>query len=125
MHDEIDRLRSWMYEALNSLGDPQDACDHGDSKEAALRATIDEAIGKLRTGLASEQSGEVDRLRTICASAVAKLDTMQVCCRETECDRAAGRWDAERDSSCDLREVRGLIAAYERKAPRSEKPSEK
>lgn len=51
LENEVERLRSWIYEAINSLGDPQDACDHGDSEEAALRATIDEAIGKLRTGL--------------------------------------------------------------------------
>lgn len=49
--DENERLRSWMYEAINSLSDPQDACDHNDNEVAALRATIEEAIGKLRTGL--------------------------------------------------------------------------
>lgn len=53
--DEIERLRSWIYEVLNSLGDPQDACDHNNSEEAALRATIDEAIGKLRTGINEQE----------------------------------------------------------------------
>lgn len=57
---EIERLRSWMYEAINSLGDPQDACDHDDSEVAALRATIDEAIGKLRTGLADANELNAD-----------------------------------------------------------------
>lgn len=52
---ENERLKMWIYEALNSLGDPQDACDHDDSKEAALLATIDEAIGKLRTCLNQQQ----------------------------------------------------------------------
>ena len=60
MADEIERLRSWMYEAINSAADPQDACDHNDSEVEALRATLDEVIGKLRTGLkeAPDHQGE-------------------------------------------------------------------
>jgi hypothetical protein len=56
LKSENANLRDWIYEALNSLGDPQDASDHSDSEVAALRATIGEAIGKLRTGLGHGQS---------------------------------------------------------------------
>lgn len=57
---------------------------------------------------------EIDRLRSICGAALAKLDTMHVCCRETACERASD--ETLQDSSCDLRIVRGLIAAYQQTA---------
>lgn len=48
-------LRSWIYEAINSLCDPQDASDHDGDHVAALLATMDEAVGKLRSGLKNTQ----------------------------------------------------------------------
>lgn len=36
-----------VYEAMNILGDPHDACDFGDSEAAALRQTIDDAYARL------------------------------------------------------------------------------
>jgi hypothetical protein len=51
LQDKIEQLYSLVREALHSLCDPQDACDHGNSAELALRATINEAIEKLKLGL--------------------------------------------------------------------------
>lgn len=48
MDDDEDKPQDWLYEALNTLSDPRDACDHGNDEAAALRATIEDAIGQLK-----------------------------------------------------------------------------
>jgi hypothetical protein len=58
---------------------------------------------------------EIKRLRSILGAAMTKLDTMNVCCRETACERASD--ETMQDSSCDLRIVRGLLAAYQQEPP--------
>lgn len=54
--DEIERLRESIKESLHELCDPCDACDFGDSEFLALRATVDNAIGKLRNAVIEKQS---------------------------------------------------------------------
>lgn|SRR5512139_1391910 len=60
---EAAELREWIYEAINELSDPCDACDYDGSEEKALVATINNAIGKLRTALTA--AAEVEKNETL------------------------------------------------------------
>lgn len=53
---DAESLREWIREALHELCDPCDACDFGDSEFLALRATVDNAIGKLSMAIGVGQS---------------------------------------------------------------------
>lgn len=53
--------RQWLSEAVNSLGDPCDACDFGDDDAAALESTIGDALSHLEKAaalLALAEGGE-------------------------------------------------------------------
>ncbi len=44
----VKEVREWLYEAVNTLADPHDACDFDGSDVKALRQTIDDALGILK-----------------------------------------------------------------------------
>lgn len=53
---------------------------------------------------------ENTRIQSACTDALTMLDAMHVCCRGHECERRAGRYNAEMDDSCRLHDVRETLA---------------
>jgi len=45
---DVKKAREWLSEAVNTLADPHDACDFGNSTEAALLQTINDALASLK-----------------------------------------------------------------------------